>query len=621
MKKLYFLLILALLPVIQMSAQAPQQFRYQARISDANGAPLANQEANVEINIRKDNAQTGQVVFTENHTVQTSSDGLISLTVGSVNDLSVIDWSSGSYYMQVSVNGSVQGSNQILSIPYALYASTTDSVKYIEYSSIKNAPDFAGWDTNAADDFNGDYNSLTNKPVTITPEQSDKIDSILLTASVNLDSIVAKVGVNNTKVSFPGFGTVPGTALEGNNVIWEKADTNIFYTHGNVGIGVPVSSDFGGSVLHVGGGIWYDGIPSAGAPGLLFYDTTGTGTFSYYDDQGIINNLSSGTLTYTGAATGSDLGDITVNNDLIVQGSLGVGTDAVNGENFGFNTMILKENNLRILFDDSDDPNGTYPSNDWQIEINNNLNGGPSYFAINDITHSTTPFKIMAGAPDNAFFISSEGKVGIGTNTPAATLEVAGTLRAEAFIGDGSGLTGITGATGGISNNDTTLIAADTNSDFTGIIEFQTMKSPRMVIANDGKVGIGTTSPQYDLDVAGDAQVNNLNVENSAAFTTLSYKATPLTFTGAASLDLNVEHKSLVTISADAIQTIEGFSGGVAGQTITLVNLSANSIVIVNGGTGTQAVKLPAASLTLGIYMSASFVCDGNAWYCTGLNN
>ena len=55
-----------------------------------------------------------------------------------------------------------------------------------------------------------------------------------------------------------------------------------------------------------------------------------------------------------------------------------------------------------------------------------------------------------------AIFIDTLGKVGIGTKTPGAELEVAGTVKARVFQGDGSGLTGLPTLTG---QNTTTLIA------------------------------------------------------------------------------------------------------------------------------------------------------------------
>ena len=52
--------------------------------------------------------------------------------------------------------------------------------------------------------------------------------------------------------------------------------------------------------------------------------------------------------------------------------------------------------------------------------------------------------------------IQSDGRIGVGTNTPTAdvAIQVIGTVSASAFVGDGSGLTGISGGGGGVSNYD-----------------------------------------------------------------------------------------------------------------------------------------------------------------------
>ena len=50
----------------------------------------------------------------------------------------------------------------------------------------------------------------------------------------------------------------------------------------------------------------------------------------------------------------------------LVTGSLAVGFDAVNGESFGFDTFRMKENNLRMHFDDTSDPATSFPSRDWR---------------------------------------------------------------------------------------------------------------------------------------------------------------------------------------------------------------------------------------------------------------
>ncbi len=110
--------------------------------------------------------------------------------------------------------------------------------------------------------------------------------------------------------------------------------------------------------------------------------------------------------------------------DLITEGSLCVGMDCNGPQTFGFDTIRLRENNLRIKFDDTTDANSTFPSNDWQITINDSTNGGLNKFSIDDITHSKVPFLIEANAPTNALYIEDDGDIGIGTSTPVVQLHM-----------------------------------------------------------------------------------------------------------------------------------------------------------------------------------------------------
>ena len=49
--------------------------------------------------------------------------------------------------------------------------------------------------------------------------------------------------------------------------------------------------------------------------------------------------------------------------DTIIQGSLCTGVDCTTGESYGFDTIRLKENNLRIKFMDTS-ASGSFPTND-----------------------------------------------------------------------------------------------------------------------------------------------------------------------------------------------------------------------------------------------------------------
>ena len=111
--------------------------------------------------------------------------------------------------------------------------------------------------------------------------------------------------------------------------------------------------------------------------------------------------------------------------DVVIHDSLCVGMDCADGENFSFDTIRLRENNLRLHFDDTS-TSGAFPSNDWSIVINDSANGGDNYFAVQDLGTSNFPLTIEAGAADDTLVVDSEGRVGVGTEDPTESLHVVG---------------------------------------------------------------------------------------------------------------------------------------------------------------------------------------------------
>jgi len=85
--------------------------------------------------------------------------------------------------------------------------------------------------------------------------------------------------------------------------------------------------------------------------------------------------------------------------------------------------------------------------------------------------------------------------------TFSAGFSVPGTLTATAFVGNGAGITGLTGATGGISNTGSTTIGADTDVNSVGIIDLQTRNISRLVVANNGMIGLNTAAPAASLEI------------------------------------------------------------------------------------------------------------------------
>jgi hypothetical protein len=114
-------------------AQSPPGLSYQAVIRDASNKLLPGQKVGMKISILQGTA-TGSSVYTETQTSTTNINGLVTITIGNGTVVSgtfaAINWANGPYYIEVQTDptgGStynITNTSQMLSVPYALYASS-----------------------------------------------------------------------------------------------------------------------------------------------------------------------------------------------------------------------------------------------------------------------------------------------------------------------------------------------------------------------------------------------------------------------------------------------------------------------------------------------------------------
>lgn len=125
-KVLLFITLIA--AALSLNAQAPQSINYQAVARNTNGTPITGTTVNVGFNIREGSAN-GNVIYSESHiNVSTGTTGLFTLSIGqgqaSVGTFSSIPWATGTKFLEVLINGATAGTQQMMSVPYALYAAS-----------------------------------------------------------------------------------------------------------------------------------------------------------------------------------------------------------------------------------------------------------------------------------------------------------------------------------------------------------------------------------------------------------------------------------------------------------------------------------------------------------------
>lgn len=116
-----------------LSAQAPQSFTYQSVIRNSADQLVTGSPIGTKISILQGSI-SGTAVYEETHNASTNANGLLSLIVGAGTVISgsfaAIDWANGPYFIktETDINGgtnySLTGTQQLMSVPYALYAET-----------------------------------------------------------------------------------------------------------------------------------------------------------------------------------------------------------------------------------------------------------------------------------------------------------------------------------------------------------------------------------------------------------------------------------------------------------------------------------------------------------------
>jgi len=330
MKKITTVL-LAILIALTVFGQTPEKFSYQAVIRNSNNELVTNQNIGMQISILQGSVN-GASVYVETHSINTNTNGLVSLEIGTGNiqsgDFTNIDWAGDTFFIKTETDltgGSdytITGTTQLLSVPYALHAKTAES---ITGEITETDPVFSDWDKTTGISITesqitdlGAYIESENDPV-FTNSYAAEISDVDITNLNNLSGVntgdqdISGISIN-TQAIIDTASNLRNDLAEKNNVLTLNNST-VFtpsadyqpatkkYVDDNSGSS-PTTYNIGDTVL---GGIvfWVD---ESGEHGLIAATSDYESTIKW----------NTGTNLYTGTKNGDGLYSGEMNTALIV---------------------------------------------------------------------------------------------------------------------------------------------------------------------------------------------------------------------------------------------------------------------------------------------------------------
>jgi len=498
MKRISTILIVLLVNSIMSLtafAQTPLKMSFQAVIHNGSNQLITNQVVGMQISILQI-SPSGTAVYVETQTPTTNINGLISIEIGSGTVVSgtfaSINWAAGPYFIKTETdpsggtNYTISGVSEILSVPYALLAKNAENA-WTMTGNAGTTPGTQFMGTSDAKDFIVKTNNTEQLKVTATGKVG--------------------IGMSGRGCTYPLEITVPSTS---------GSQMNLKLTNLTLGIGSGVGLLFAPDDAAIAKmGIFVERRNPWGLSTMHFLSRTSTDYVSADLSNSVMSITSNGFVGMGTTAPATRLDVIGVIN-------------ATGGNSTNWNAAYGWGNHT-----------GLYRPIVW-VPAWTDITEKPVFADVattgsyTDLTNKPTIMSSpwISTASDTYY---RDGNVGIGTATPRSLLSIG--------VGHGT-LLSIGHATWAAS----TVLKSGYTPETSDYIQLNVpggdSNSATLTMIANGKVGIGTNAPAYNLDVAGDINVTgnfkvngtNIAVTTADGSETKVTAGTNVTVTGAGTL-------------------------------------------------------------------------------------
>lgn len=475
-----------MLSAMDANAQVPKLFNYQGIARDNKGNPLVNQKMSLKLSVLP-TADAINAEYEEIQLVITNEFGLYTIQIGSgtalVGEMKTVKWETGNKYIKIAIDATGgtnyidAGTNQLLSVPYAIYADkagVTDNNGNDRTRAGAVSTSAAGTGTiNYLTKFTAG-NTIYNSQIydngtsigigTATPSALAKLH--FLTTVGNIEHIRMQntnstgfgkfIMYNDVAASYANF-TKYGTAYVGGYTgITTKYPYGNLLAFGNNG---QVAGDGKGRFLITSAGNIGISLSKGGTSKLKFHADFTTENVSIGGNADPINRVhlnNTDGADMTMGITNNTSGHTAADGLLIREN--GNAASIINKEN---STLSLGTNNAARVTIGANGYVGigtTAPADDAlhikrsysSIKLEDSNDNAILYIVAPDPTTLSTGGIGTATNHELPFFtnnierlvIKADGKIGINTNTPVADLHVNGDIKADTiyatFIKDSS---------------------------------------------------------------------------------------------------------------------------------------------------------------------------------------